>query len=171
MTGSSGFYIDVAETLDRTVKESVDELVDEISSSRGAIEQAKGMLIAYGISAERAFNILIWCSQQRNVKLRHISEQLITRARATSSFRTGCVRNSTIYFSARRSRSAVTSDACRLLLDRRHLAEGPPSRRRHETTCPAHTVEETPHPYHPNRGDRAMIAVESPRLPPERMAP
>ncbi|MDV8009449.1 PAS domain-containing protein [Rhodococcus sp. IEGM 1318] len=52
VTGSSGFYIDVTETLDRTVKESVDEVVDEINSSRGAIEQAKGMLmIVYGISA------------------------------------------------------------------------------------------------------------------------
>ncbi|MDV6271663.1 PAS domain-containing protein [Rhodococcus globerulus] len=45
VTGSSGFYIDVTETLDRTVKESVDEVVDAINSSRGAIEQAKGMLM------------------------------------------------------------------------------------------------------------------------------
>ncbi|MDV6278793.1 ANTAR domain-containing protein [Rhodococcus erythropolis] len=67
----------------RTVKETVDELVDEINTSRAAIEQAKGMLmIVYGISAERAFDILIWCSQQQNVKLRYISEQLIARARA-----------------------------------------------------------------------------------------
>lgn len=83
VTGSSGFYVDVTETLDRTVQESVDELVDEISSSRAAIEQAKGMLmIVYGISADRAFDILIWCSQQKNVKLRRISEQLADRARA-----------------------------------------------------------------------------------------
>lgn len=81
-TGSTGFYIDVTDTLDRTVQESVDEMVDEISSSRAAIEQAKGMLmIVYGISSDRAFDILIWCSQQRNVKLRRLSEQLIERAR------------------------------------------------------------------------------------------
>lgn len=81
VAGSAGFYIDVTETLDRTVKASVDVLVDEISSSRAAIEQAKGMLmIVYGISAARAFDILIWCSQQNNVKLRRISEQLIARA-------------------------------------------------------------------------------------------
>lgn len=74
VTGSTGFYIDVTETLDRTVQESVDELVDEISSSRATIEQAKGMLmIVYGISAERAFDILIWCSQQKNAKLRRIA--------------------------------------------------------------------------------------------------
>ncbi|MDV6278808.1 PAS and ANTAR domain-containing protein, partial [Rhodococcus erythropolis] len=80
--GSSGFYIDVTETLDRTVKESVDEVVEGINSSRGAIEQAKGMLmITYGISAERAFDILIWCSQQKNVKLRQVSEQLTARVR------------------------------------------------------------------------------------------
>ncbi len=83
VTGSAGFYIDVTESLGRSVKESVDELVDEISSSRGAIEQAKGMLmIVYGISAERAFDILIWCSQEKNVKLRRVAEQLIARARA-----------------------------------------------------------------------------------------
>lgn len=82
-TGSAGFYIDVTETVGHTVKETVDELVDEISSSRGAIEQAKGMLmIVYGISAERAFDILIWCSQEKNVKLRRVAEQLIARARA-----------------------------------------------------------------------------------------
>ncbi|UUE28795.1 PAS and ANTAR domain-containing protein (plasmid) [Rhodococcus qingshengii] len=82
VTGSAGFYIDVTETLDHTVKETVDELVDEISSSRAAIEQAKGMLmIVYGIPPERAFDILIWCSQQQNVKLRRIAEQLIARAR------------------------------------------------------------------------------------------
>jgi AmiR/NasT family two-component response regulator len=58
-------------------------LVDEISSSRGAIEQAKVMLmIVYGISAERAFDILIWRLEQKNVKLRQVSEQLSARVRA-----------------------------------------------------------------------------------------
>jgi len=79
VTVSSGFYINVTETLDRTVKESVDEVVDEINSSRGAIEQAKG--IVYGISADRAFDILIWCSQQKNVKLRPVAGQMIAPAR------------------------------------------------------------------------------------------
>ena len=58
-------------------------MVDEISSSRGAIEQAKVMLmIVYGISAERAFDILIWRLEQKNVKLRQVSEQLSARVRA-----------------------------------------------------------------------------------------
>lgn len=82
MTGSSGFYIDVTETLDRTVQESVDELVDEISNSRATIEQAKGMLmIVYSIPAERAFDILIWCSQQQKVKVREVAQKLIARVR------------------------------------------------------------------------------------------
>ncbi len=79
--GSSGFYIDVTETLDSTVKASVDELVNEIATSRGVIEQAKGMLmVIYGISADRAFDILVWRSQETNVKLRDVAEQLIVRA-------------------------------------------------------------------------------------------
>lgn len=40
------------------------------------------LMIVYGISAERAFDILIWCSEQKNVKLRQVSEQLSARVRA-----------------------------------------------------------------------------------------
>ena len=80
VVGSSGFYIDVTETLDSTVKASVDVLVNEITASRGVIEQAKGMLmVIYGISADRAFDILVWRSQETNVKLRDVAEQLIVR--------------------------------------------------------------------------------------------
>ncbi|MGE2772862.1 ANTAR domain-containing protein [Rhodococcus sp. 1.20] len=38
-------------------------------------------MIMYGISSDRAFDILIWSSQHRNVKLRRISEQVIARIR------------------------------------------------------------------------------------------
>jgi AmiR/NasT family two-component response regulator len=47
--------------------------------SRGAIDQAKGILIArYGISPDRAFDVLVRWSQHRNIKVRIIAETLVT---------------------------------------------------------------------------------------------
>jgi PAS domain S-box-containing protein len=91
--GSSGFYIDVTDTLGSAVKESVDEVVAEINTSRGSIEQAKGMLmLVYSITADRAFDVLVWHSQETNVKVRDVAEQLIERAavefRLSSGLRT-----------------------------------------------------------------------------------
>ncbi len=78
--GSSGFYIAVTETIGDTVKESVDELVAEIASSRAAIAQAKRMLmLVNAIPADRAFDILTWHSQETNVKVRNVAERLLTR--------------------------------------------------------------------------------------------
>lgn len=79
VVGTSGFYIDVSETLETELQESLDEAVAELAASRAVIEQAKGVLmIVYGISAERAFDILVWRSQGTNTKLRTLAENLIT---------------------------------------------------------------------------------------------
>ncbi|WP_241896177.1 PAS and ANTAR domain-containing protein [Rhodococcus sp. 66b] len=78
--GSSGFYIDITDTIDSTVTEAVDDVVADLTASRGAIEQAKGMLmLIYRIPADRAFDVLVWHSQQTNTKLRDIAEGLLTR--------------------------------------------------------------------------------------------
>jgi AmiR/NasT family two-component response regulator len=46
--------------------------------SRGVIDQAKGILMAhYGISPDRAFDVLVRWSQHRNIKLRIIAETLV----------------------------------------------------------------------------------------------
>ena len=38
------------------------------------IEQAKGVLMAaYGITADRAFEVLVWRSQETNLKLRELA--------------------------------------------------------------------------------------------------
>ena len=51
--------------------------VAEIAAAREGIEQAKGMLmLVYRISAESAFELLKWRSQETNTKLRPLSEQL-----------------------------------------------------------------------------------------------
>jgi fructose-specific component phosphotransferase system IIB-like protein len=79
--GTHGFYVDVTPLMDEThhrVQDRVTEAVAEIAESRGSIEQAKGMLmLVYRISADSAFELLKWRSQETNVKLRVLAEQLI----------------------------------------------------------------------------------------------
>ncbi|RZL82098.1 MAG: ANTAR domain-containing protein, partial [Variovorax sp.] len=46
--------------------------------SRAVIEQAKGaLMLVYGIPAGRAFDVLIWRSQQTNTRLRILAEQIV----------------------------------------------------------------------------------------------
>ena len=52
--------------------------ITAVAEQRAIIEQAKGMLMfIYGIDAEAAFDRLRWQSQQHNVKLRLIAEQIV----------------------------------------------------------------------------------------------
>lgn len=83
--GLDGFYVDLSEVLDHqadrafdeAVEEAVDEAVAEFTSHRSVIEQAKGMVMfVYGIDANAAFHLLRWQSQQHNVKLRVVAEQI-----------------------------------------------------------------------------------------------
>jgi hypothetical protein len=57
-----------------------DEVAAEVAKfaeSRAVIEQAKGMLMGvYGICADSAFDLLKWRSQEGNVKLRLVAEQI-----------------------------------------------------------------------------------------------
>jgi hypothetical protein len=49
----------------------------EITELRASIEQAKGMLmLIYGISANAAFDLLKWLSQEANLKLRLLAERI-----------------------------------------------------------------------------------------------
>ncbi|MGX1805937.1 PAS and ANTAR domain-containing protein [Nocardia sp. NPDC055321] len=76
--GTSGFYIDLSETLAFAEQVAVDERLPELVQARAVIEQAKGVLMRmYRISAEQAFSVLAWRSQEANVKLRLLAEQLI----------------------------------------------------------------------------------------------
>jgi AmiR/NasT family two-component response regulator len=59
-------------------EEIVNEAVAEIAEARGGIEQAKGMLmLIYRISADSAFELLKWRSQETNVRLRVLAEQIV----------------------------------------------------------------------------------------------
>jgi PAS domain S-box-containing protein len=76
--GTSGFYIDITDSHTSDVKDSVDEVVAELALSRAVIEQAKGaLMLVYGISADRAFDILTWRSQDTNTRLRTIAESFV----------------------------------------------------------------------------------------------
>ena len=78
VVGTHGFYVDVTPSMTEVQEEIVSEAVAEIAQARGGIEQAKGMLmLIYRISADSAFELLKWRSQETNVKLRVLAEQIV----------------------------------------------------------------------------------------------
>lgn len=75
--GTQGFYIDVTPTAEAR-QSSISTALAEITDARGAIERAKGVLMyVYRIDADRAFELLRWRSQDCNVKIRALAEQLL----------------------------------------------------------------------------------------------
>ena len=76
VVGTHGFYIDVTPA-ERARQDHLSAAVAKIAERRAAIEQAKGMLMMiYGMDAETAFETLKWRSQETNVKLRRLAEQI-----------------------------------------------------------------------------------------------
>jgi PAS domain S-box-containing protein len=74
LIGTTGFYVDVTESL----QSDITSVVSDVAAARAEIEQAKGVLMAaYGISAERAFDILVWRSQETNVKVRDLAAHFL----------------------------------------------------------------------------------------------
>ena len=75
--GTHGFYVDVSPLPDQEREDLVTAKLAEITEQRASIEQAKGMLmLIYGISDNAAFNLLKWLSQEANIKLRLLAEQI-----------------------------------------------------------------------------------------------
>lgn len=75
--GTHGFYIDVSEPDGQVHEDVVSAKLAEISENRAGIERTKGMLmLMYGLSDSAAFELLRWLSQQANVKLRPLAEQV-----------------------------------------------------------------------------------------------
>lgn len=78
LIGTHGFYVDVTSS-EATAKAMVSAALNEITEKRSVIEQAKGMLmLVYRLDADSAFELLRWRSQDTNVKLRTLAEQLLT---------------------------------------------------------------------------------------------
>ena len=85
VVGTTGFYIDVTEEFDADVRRSLDEVVAIIAVRRATINQAIGMLmLAHGLSADEAFEVLARRSQATNVKLRDLAGQFVKDVAATS---------------------------------------------------------------------------------------
>jgi hypothetical protein len=81
--GTTGFYVDVTDEFDADVRRSLDEVVATIAVRRATINQAMGMLmLAHGVSAEKAFAMLARRSQQTNLKLRDLAAQFVKEAAA-----------------------------------------------------------------------------------------
>jgi hypothetical protein len=73
VVGTQGFYIDTTPD-EREQQDLVTAQLAVIAENRAVIEQAKGVLMAaYGINAVRAFEILVWRSQETNIKLRELA--------------------------------------------------------------------------------------------------
>ncbi|MGO9380958.1 MAG: ANTAR domain-containing protein [Mycobacterium sp.] len=68
-------------------REQQDQITAElavIAENRAVIEQAKGVLMAaYGIEPNRAFEILVWRSQETNVRLRELAARFIAAISAS----------------------------------------------------------------------------------------
>jgi hypothetical protein len=59
-------------------EQRITDAISQVAARRAVIEQAKGMLMfIYGIDAEAAFGFMRWQSQQHNVKLRLLAEQIV----------------------------------------------------------------------------------------------
>ncbi|HUO37546.1 MAG TPA: PAS and ANTAR domain-containing protein [Mycobacterium sp.] len=78
--GTEGHYIDLTATFDQARREVLDDTLPGLFESRALIEQAKGVLMfVYRITADQAFEVLRWRSQETNTKLRSFAAALIAR--------------------------------------------------------------------------------------------
>ncbi|MFF2083853.1 PAS and ANTAR domain-containing protein [Nocardia sp. NPDC058176] len=76
--GTEGYYVDVSETAAEYRREAIDQTLPGLLDARVLIEQAKGaLMLTYGITADQAFRVLRWRSQETNVKLRTIAERVV----------------------------------------------------------------------------------------------
>ncbi|MHA7649678.1 PAS and ANTAR domain-containing protein [Mycobacterium sp. ML4] len=84
--GTAGHYIDLTNSFDEARQEVLDEALPDLFDNRAAIEQAKGVLMyVYRVSAEQAFRVLQWRSQETNTKLRGLAKQLLDEVRSMGS--------------------------------------------------------------------------------------
>lgn len=78
IVATRGFYIDITESFNADLQQSISDELQVIVSHREVIDQAKGMLmLIYQLSADAAFAILKWRSQELNVKLSTVAEKLV----------------------------------------------------------------------------------------------
>ncbi|MBD5784775.1 PAS and ANTAR domain-containing protein [Cellulosimicrobium terreum] len=73
-----GYFIDITSAVAERSDERASEQIAAAAESRGVIEQAKGVLAAvYGLDADDAFRLLRGVSNNRNLRLRELAEQVV----------------------------------------------------------------------------------------------
>ncbi|MFZ3317544.1 MAG: PAS and ANTAR domain-containing protein [Mycobacterium sp.] len=78
IVATRGFYIDITESFNADLQESISDELQVIVSHRAVIDQAKGMLMMlYQLNADAAFAVLVWRSQELNIKLSTVAEKLV----------------------------------------------------------------------------------------------
>ena len=78
IVATRGFYIDITESFNVDLQQSITDRLQVIVSHREIIDQAKGMLmVIYRLSADVAFAVLVWRSQELNIKLSALAEKLV----------------------------------------------------------------------------------------------
>jgi hypothetical protein len=76
--GTTGYYVDLTSSFREQRQEVLDDTLPELYEARAVIEQAKGVVMfVYRITAEQAFGVLKWRSQETNTKLRALAAQLL----------------------------------------------------------------------------------------------
>ena len=92
--GTHGFYLDVTPT-QHSREDTITARLGEIADKRAPIEQVKGMLmLVYDLDDNAAFELLSWLSQQNNIKVRVLAEQIGVTLRATAA---GAIVDRTIF--------------------------------------------------------------------------
>ena len=86
ITSLAGYYIDLTEELRREGQLQARQAVEESARNRATIEQAVGgLMVAYGLDPEQAFQMLRWWSQNKNVRVRELATRLVAAASAGAS--------------------------------------------------------------------------------------
>lgn len=76
-----GFMVDVTQGLRIESRDAASEAIERVYAHRDLIEQAKGIVMALkGIDGPAAFDVLAAVSQQKNVKLHSVAEELVHAA-------------------------------------------------------------------------------------------
>lgn len=72
--GTGGVYVDLDDVRQDAVQTELTTRVNDFETSRAVIEQAKGMVMfAYSLTAQQAFDLIVWRSQQMNIKVRDLA--------------------------------------------------------------------------------------------------
>jgi len=72
-----GYFVDITDASARARREEITAAVEASAATRAAIEQAKGaLMLAEGLSADDAFEVLAAHSSQTNIKLREVARSI-----------------------------------------------------------------------------------------------